>query len=126
MYVIVGLEPAGTCRQRTNSPKKDISRYLGGMRETMASVLGRSFIHHREMDRQFRGQVTMIDGADSGICWLGQQHTVLGFRYVRLDDDGRIIARDIDYKAPTRFATKGVEIEFRSNTDQPFKIARCW
>lgn len=29
-----------------------------------------------------------------------------------------MIARDADYKAPTRFGNKGVEIEFRSNADQ--------
>jgi hypothetical protein len=118
MYVIVGLEPAGTLPAAEQLAKKDISRYLGGMRETMASVLGRSFFITREMDHQFRGQVT--DGLLIPILHLlaRTQHTVLGFRYVRLDDDGRIIAREPDYKAPTRFGNKGVEIEFRSNADQ--------
>jgi len=118
MYVIVGLEPAGTLPSAEQLAKKDMSRYLGGLRETMASVLGRSFFITREMDHQFRGQVT--DGLLVPILHLlaRTQHTVLGFRYVRLDDDGRVIAREADYKAPTTFGNKGVEIEFRSNADQ--------
>ncbi len=118
MYVIVGLEPAGTLPTADQLAKRDMSRYLEGMRETMASVLGRSFFITREMDHQFRGQVT--DGLLAPILHLlaRTQHTVLGFRYVRLDDDGRVIARDVDYKAPTRYGNKGVEIEFRSNSDQ--------
>src|SRR5258708_39526838 len=95
-----------------------MARYLGGLRETTASVLGRSFFIPREMDHQFRGQMT--DGLLVPILHLlaRTQHTVLGFRYVRLDDDGRVIGREADYKAPTRFGNKGVEIEFRSNADQ--------
>jgi hypothetical protein len=118
MYVIVGLEPAGTLPSAEQLAKKDMSRYLGGLRETMASVLGRSFFITREMDHQFRGQVT--DGLLVPILHLlaRTQHTVLGFRYVRLDDDGRVIGREADYKAPTTFGNKGVEIEFRSNADQ--------
>jgi hypothetical protein len=118
MFVIVGLEPAGTLPTAEQLAKKDMPGYLGGLRETTASVLGRSFFITREMDHQFRGQVT--DGLLVPILHLlsRTQHTVLGFRYVRLDDDGRVIAREADYKAPTRFGNKGVEIEFRSNTDQ--------
>jgi len=118
MYVIVGLEPAGTLPSAEQLAKKDISRYFGGMRETMASVLGRSFFITREMDHQFRGQVT--DGLLVPILHLlaRTQQTVLGFRYVRLDDDGRVIVREADYKALARFGNKGVEIEFRSSADQ--------
>ena len=93
MYVIVGLEPAGTLPTAEQLAKKDMARYLGGLRETTASVLGRSFFITREMDRQFRGQVT--DGLLVPILHLltRTQHTVLGFRYVRLDDEGRVIGR---------------------------------
>ena len=65
------------------------------------------------MDRQFRGQVT--DGLLAPILQLLVRtgHTVLGFRYVRLDDAGEVIDRAVDYKAPTRYGNKGVEIEFQ-------------
>jgi hypothetical protein len=116
MYVIVGLEPAGTLPTLEQLAKKDMSGYLGGLRETMASVLGRSFFITREMDHQFRGQVT--DGLLVPILHLlaRTQHTIIGFRYVRLDEDGQTITREADYHAPARFGNKGVEIEFRSNT----------
>src|SRR5258708_12927643 len=91
MYVIVGLEPAGTLPAAEQLAKKDMSRYLGGLRETMASVLGRSFFITREMDHQFRGQVT--DGLLVPILHLlaRTQHTVLVFPYLRLDDYVRVI-----------------------------------
>jgi len=64
------------------------------------------------MDRQFRGQVT--DGLLLPILHLvvRRHNTILGFRYVRLDEQGQIIDRAADYKAPTRYGNKGVEIEF--------------
>ena len=45
-------------------------------------------------------------------------HTILGFRYVRLDDGGQIVERASDYHAPGRIGNKGVEIEFRRDNDQ--------
>jgi hypothetical protein len=42
----------------------------------------------------------------------------MGFRYVRLDDDGKVIDRPLDYHATTRYGNKGVQIEFRSDRDQ--------
>ena len=70
------------------------------------------------MDRQFRGQVT--DGLILPILELlvRSNHTVLGFRYVRLDDAGKVIERAADYKAPGKIGDKGVEIDFRSDDDQ--------
>ena len=64
----------------------------------MASELGRSFFITRQMDRQFRGQVT--DGLLAPILQLlvRSGHTVLGFRYVRLDDAGQVIDRAPDYQ----------------------------
>jgi hypothetical protein len=111
-YIMVGLEPAGTLPRRSQIEKKDLPKYLAETRETVASELGRSFFITRQMDRQFRGQVT--DGLLVPMLHLlvRTHHKILGFRYVRLDDDGRIIDRASDYKAPTRFGNKGVELEF--------------
>jgi hypothetical protein len=83
----------------------------------MASELGRSFFITREMDRHFRGQVT--DGLLLPILHLlvRTNHTVLGFRYVRLNEDGRLIERAADYHAPGKIGNKGVEIDFRADDD---------
>lgn len=118
VYVFVGLEPAGTLPTGQQLGNKDLEAYLAATRRTMASVLGRSFFVTREMDRQFRGQVT--DGLMLPILHLlvRTDHTVLGFRYVRLDDNGEIIDREADYKAPTRFGNKGIEINYRTDADQ--------
>jgi len=45
-------------------------------------------------------------------------HTILGFRYVRLDDGGKIVERAFDYHAPGRIGNKGLEIEFRRDNNQ--------
>jgi hypothetical protein len=69
------------------------------------------------MDQQMRGQIT--DGVLLPILHLlvRTQHTILGFRYVRIDEQGKIIGRDRNYHAPTRYGNKGIEIEFRSDGD---------
>ena len=96
---------------REEIEKKDLAAYLEAMRTTMASELGRSFFITRQMDQQFRGQVT--DGLLLPILQLlvRTNHTILGFRYVRLDEQGQLIDRTLDYHAPTRYGNKGVEIE---------------
>ena len=117
-YVMVGLEPAGTLPTVAQLKKKDLATYLAAIRNTVASELGRSFFVTRQMDRQFRGQVT--DGLLVPILHLlvRTHNTILGFRYVRLDDDGEVIGRASDYHAPGRIGNKGIEIEFRSDPDQ--------
>jgi hypothetical protein len=45
-------------------------------------------------------------------------HTILGFRYVRINEQNQIIERATSYKAPGRFGNKGVEIEFKTDSDQ--------
>jgi hypothetical protein len=116
-YLMVGLEPAGTLPAHAQIEKKDLPAYLGAMRETVASELGRSFFVTRQMDRQFRGQVT--DGLLLPILHLlvRTHNTILGFRYVRLDDNGQMIEREPTYKAPGRIGNKGIEVEFTSDAD---------
>src|SRR5665213_296196 len=116
-YVMVGLEPAGTLPKLSQIEKKGVPKYLAEMRETVASELGRSFFVTRQMDREFRGQVT--DGLLLPILHLlvRRHNTILGFRYVRLDEQGQVIDRTADYKAPGRFGNKGVEIEFRADSE---------
>jgi hypothetical protein len=117
VYVMVGLEPPGTLPDPRQLSRKDLDSYLSNVRETLASELGRSFFVTREMDRQFRGQVT--DGLFLPILELlvRSHHTILGFRYVRLNDRGQIIDRPVEavMRKPT---DKGVAIEFVRDDDQ--------
>jgi hypothetical protein len=115
-YVMVGLEPAGTLPKQFG--RKNLATALARVRETVYSELHRSFFITREMDRHFRGQVT--DGLLTPILQLlvRTNHTVLGFRYIRLDEQGRVIERPAGYHAPGRIGTKGVEIDFQGNADQ--------
>ena len=118
VYVMVGLEPAGTLPSPKQLERKNLERYLAATRSGVASELDRSFFITRLMDRQFRGQVT------DGLCLpilemlVRSGNTILGFRYVRLDDGGQIVERASDYHAPGRMGNKGVEIEFLRDNDK--------
>ena len=118
VYVMVGLEPAGSLPKPAQLEKKNLDQYLAEMRSTIASELGKSFFVTRQMDRQFRGQVT--DGLCLPILELlvRSGHSILGFRSVRLDDNGQIIERAANYHAPGVIGNKGLEIEFRTESDQ--------
>ena len=118
VYVMVGLEPAGTLPGPKQLERENLESYLAATRSSIASELDRSFFITRQMDRQFRGQVT--DGLGLPILELlvrsGQ--TILGFRYIRLDEGGQIVERASNYHAPGRIGNKGLEIEFRTDNDQ--------
>jgi hypothetical protein len=116
-YVLVGLEPAGTLPQAARIKQKDLAGFLATVRESVSSELGRSFFVTREMDRQFRGQVT--DGLFLPILQLLARtgHTILGYRYVRLDEAGAVIVRPVDYHVPGKIGNKGVELQFRTDAD---------
>lgn len=116
LYVMVALRP-GTLPTPSQIAAKQTPAFLGAVRETMASELGRSFFITRQMDRQFRGQVT--DGLLVPIMQLlvRSGHTIVGFRYVRLDEAGQVIDRAPDYHASTRYGNKGAEIEFQNDAD---------
>lgn len=118
VYVLVGLEPAGTLPAPGAFEKKSLDPYLAATRAALTNELGKSFFVTRQMDRQFRGQVT--DGVCLPILELlvRSGHTITGFRYVRLDDGGRIIERAAGYHAPGIIGNKGVEIAFVSD-DNP-------
>ena len=119
VYVSAGLEPAGTLPAfRQLATARDLPKYLAEVRDAMASELNRSFFVTREMDRQFRGQVT--DGLLLPIMILlaRTNHTVLSVRYVRVDENGQVVERPAQFKSPGRFSNKGVEIAFRSDSAQ--------
>jgi hypothetical protein len=117
VYLMVGLEPAGTLPNPRQLGHKDLEEYLASVRATLSSELSRSFFITREMDSQFRGQVT--DGLFLPILELlvRSRHTILGFRYVRLNDRGLIVERPAEAIVPRKFGNKGVEIEFLRDDD---------
>jgi hypothetical protein len=111
-YVMVGLEPPGTLPTAAQfKKKKDLAAQLAAERNTVNDVLGRSFFITQYMDRQFRGQVT--DGLFQPIVHLlvRTNHTILGFRYVRIDENGKVVERQ---PAPTavKIPNRGVEVDF--------------
>jgi len=118
LYVMVGLEPVGTMPTPQQLEKEDRENYLAETRATLATELDKSFFVTRQMDREFRGQVT--DGLCLPILELlvRSGRTILGFRYVRLDDAGQIVDRPPNYHAPGHIGNKGMEVEFRNDEDQ--------
>jgi hypothetical protein len=122
-FVMVALEPAGTLPTPSLLGKKDLATYLGGVRTTVASELGKSFFVTREMDRQFRGQVT--DGLVTPMLLLlaRTEHTILGLKYVRIDEEGKVADRPGGVPVEAPYANKGFELEFSSDTDrQPHRL----
>jgi hypothetical protein len=116
-YVMVALEPPGTLPSLKQMEKKRLAEYLPALRNTMASVLGRSFFVTRDMDRQFRGQVT--DGLLVPILQILVRtgHSVTGFRYVTLDATGQPVDRPAHWTAPGKHGNTGVEISYRTGAD---------
>ena len=113
-YLMVALEPPGTIATAKRFAPEKLTGTLGSIRETVYSELHRSFFITREMDKQFRGQVT--DGLMPPILLLlvRSGHTILGHRYVQLADDGTIA----DAKTgPGK--NKGVQLDFRRGADGP-------
>ena len=114
-YLMVALEPPGTL-PTIKQLSRNLPKTLAGVRATVSSELERSFFITRQMDSQFRGQVT--DGLLSPIAQLlvRSGHTILGYRMVRIDASGKVAARgEIPQgESPNR----GVEIEFQTDADQ--------
>lgn len=117
-FDLVALEPAGSLPTREDLEQKKLAEYLSGIRTTVASELGKSFFVTREMDRQFRGQIT--DGLLVPVVLLlvRTEHTLLGFKYVRLDEQGQIIDRPGNAHVEAKYANKGFVIEFRTDADK--------
>ena len=116
-YVMVGLEPAGTLPHPKQLARKEFEKYLTSIRATLDSELSRSFFITRQMDRQFRGQVT--DGLFLPILVLlvRSGHTILGYRYVRLNDSGEVTERSADLPRWNKTVNTGVEMDFRRDDD---------
>ena len=108
----------GRCRRWPSCRKRWAANISPGSETTVASELGKSFFVTREMDRQFRGQVT--DGLLVPVLLLlvRTDHTVLGFKYVRLDEKGEVIDRPNNAHVDTKYPNKGFVVEFRTEGDK--------
>ena len=117
-FDLVALEPAGSIPSLDSLQKKNLGEYFSGIRTTVASELGKSFFITREMDRQFRGQIT--DGLFIPVLLLlvRTDHTILGSKYVRLDEQGHVIDRPGNAHVEAKYANKGFVIEFRTDADK--------
>ncbi len=113
-YVMVALEPPGTLPSAKLFARKDLGKALARVRDTIYSELHRSFFITRQMDRQFRGQVT--DGLLPPMLLLlvRSGHTIQGYRYVQIDHMGQIVSRGA---APLEIGNKGVQVDFVSDAD---------
>lgn len=114
-YVLVALEPPGTLPTLKHL-EKHLAQTLDQTRVTLSDELQRSFFITRQMDRQFRGQVT--DGLFSPIAQLlvRSHHTILGYRMVRIAPDGKVVARG--EIPPGEVPNRGVQIQFQTDADQ--------
>ncbi len=118
-YVMVGLEPPGTLPTAAQfAKKKSLAAQLAAERNTVNDVLGRSFFITQYMDRQFRGQVT--DGLFQPIIHLlvRTNHTLLGYRYVRLDENGKVVEREPATSPTVKIPNRGVEVDFVDDSTQ--------
>lgn len=118
-YVMVGLEPPGTLPTAQQfARKKSLAEQLAAERNTVNDVLGRSFFITQYMDRQFRGQVT--DGLFQPIIHLlvRTNHTILGYRYVKIDDNGKVVEREAVTPAGVKIANRGVEVDLLDDATQ--------
>jgi len=117
-YFFVALEPAGTLPKQSDLEKKKAADYLGAIRTTVASELGKSFFVTREMDRQFRGQVT--DGllVPMLLLLVRTEHTILGYKFERIDEQGHIVERPGGAPVEAKYANKGFVVEFSTDGDK--------
>ncbi len=116
-YVMAALEPTGTLPTPAQFAGRKLDAVLTPLRETVFSELHRSFFITREMDRQFRGQVT--DGLLPPILHLlvRTNCTILGYQYVGIENDGSVTVRPAGAKPPGRHPNRGMEIDFRMDDD---------
>lgn len=113
-YVLAALEPPGSLPGPEEILKRGLETYLAGVRASVESELRRSFFITREMDRQFRGQLT--DGLLPAIVHLLVRtgHSIEGYRLVRINDEGQVVERLPDeIPPPGRSPNRGLELEFR-------------
>jgi hypothetical protein len=117
-YVFVGLEPAGTVKPVSTFENKPLAATLPRIRQTLDSLLRRSFFITSQMDAQVRGQIT--DGLVPLLLvqMVRTGHVIRGHRYVTIDAQGQLVDRDTG-SAGVR--NRGAVIEFQREGSQQVK-----
>lgn len=97
-YTLLGLEPPGTLPDRRLLRSEKLGLLLPQLRATLKSILQVSFFVTRQMDHQFRGQVTdglllpiLVQLARTG-------HRVIGIQFIGLDAGGSVAERHAEEK----------------------------
>ena len=119
-YVLVGLEPPGTIPAVRQFRPDRLGAQLADMRGTLESLLIRSFFVTRQMDQELRGQVT--DGVlpDILVELVRGGVTILGARFVAIDEKAQVVDRPAGAKARNR----GVVLEFENDADH--SVHQLW
>ena len=114
-YVLIGLEPPGTLPSIKELTKKSLDAQLANIRGSFGALVRKGYFITQYMDQQYRGQV--LNGLFPSILVLlaRTDHTILGFRYMRVDADGKLIEREERYKSKDLDWNTGVEIEFQDD-----------
>ena len=114
-YVLVGLEPPGTLPSIKELTKKSLDAQLANIRGSFGALVRKGYFITQYMDQQYRGQV--LNGLFPSILVLlaRTDHTILGFRFIRVDPDGKLIEREERYKSKDLDWNTGVEIEFQDD-----------
>ena len=117
LYVMVGLEPAGTLPAPSSFEAAKIVSEVEGWTKSVRSIFKRSFFVTSEMDAQFRGR--LADGSLESLCLLLARsgYTIEGIRHGNLTEEGAFT----DYNAATAGVDAkgkpkkplGVEVAFR-------------
>ena len=114
-YVLIGLEPPGTLPSIKELTKKSLNTQLTQIRGSFGALLRKGYFITQYMDEQYRGKV--LNGLFPSILVLlaRTDHTILGFRFVKADADGKLIEREERYKSKDLDWNTGVEIEFQDD-----------
>ncbi len=95
IYVMVGLEPAGTLPEPGSFVASKIASEVEGWTKSVRSVFKRSFFVTSEMDAQFRGR--LADGSLEPLCLLLARsgYTIEGIRHGNLSEEGAFTDYDV-------------------------------
>jgi hypothetical protein len=110
--ILVGLEPVGTLPDYETVHAR-MNQMLAGMRESLYSLMHRSFFITREMDSSLRGQ--LFDGVLPALVvqLARMDQELLGMSMVSVVDGGRLAPWDRNAPGARTVRNRGVEILFR-------------
>jgi hypothetical protein len=111
-HILVGLEPVGSLPS-SGTVRARLDPLLDGMRESLYSLMHRSFFITREMDKSLRGQ--LFDGVLPALVvqLARMDQELLGMSTVSVVDGGKLAPWDRHALGGGTVRNRGVEILFR-------------